>query len=35
MKIINGEFDFDDTIQVDLKGDEYTFSKATPSTDKN
>jgi len=34
MKIINGEFDFDDTILVDLKEDEYTFKKVTPSSDK-
>ncbi len=33
MKIINGEFDFDDTIKVDLKKDEYTFKKVTPSSD--
>jgi ATP-dependent Clp protease ATP-binding subunit ClpC len=27
MKIINGEFDFDDTIQVDFIKDEYSFKK--------
>jgi ATP-dependent Clp protease ATP-binding subunit ClpC len=32
MKIINGEFDFDDTIQVDLIKDEYTFKKVSQSS---
>ncbi len=32
MKIINGEFDYDDTIQVDLIKDEYTFKKVSQSS---
>jgi ATP-dependent Clp protease ATP-binding subunit ClpC len=33
MKIINGEFDFGDTIQVGIEKDEYTFTKVPQSSD--